>query len=196
MYVSQNKIIEAIDILKQALKTLGINLPKNPTEVSPLPEIIKFKLKFGKRKAEDLLKLPLMTDIKSLAIMRLLNASVAPAFIAQPNLFPVIVLKMVNLSLSKGNASLTPFAYSAFGIILGSALGDYQTGEAFGNLAIELIRVLGDKTKPIECRSVFLVVNMVNHWRHHAKLGEVFFMQSIDKGRGNGRFAIYLICFK
>ena len=104
MYVSQNKIIEAIDILKQALKTLGINLPKNPTEVSPLPEIIKFKLKFGKRKAEDLLNLPIMTDKKALAIMSLLNALVAPAFIAQPNLFPVLVLKMVNLSHKNGNA--------------------------------------------------------------------------------------------
>jgi predicted ATPase/tRNA A-37 threonylcarbamoyl transferase component Bud32/exonuclease VII small subunit len=186
IYVSQNKIIEAIDILKQALKDLGVQLPKKPTEVSPLPEIIKFKLKFGKRKAKDLLNLPTMTDLKSLAIMRLLNASIAPAFIGQPNLFPVIVLKMVNHSLSKGNASLTPFAYSAFGIILGSGLGDFQTGEDFGNLAIELIRLLGDKTKPIECRSVFLVTNMVNHWRHHAKLGEPLFLQAIESGRESG----------
>jgi len=186
MYVSQNKIIEAIDILKQALRTLEINLPKKPTEVSPLPEIIKFKFKFGKKKAGDLLNLPTMTDKKALAIMSLLNALVAPAFLAQPALFPVVVLKMVNLSLRYGNAPLSPFAYVAFGIIQGSGLGDFETGHQFGQLAIDLIKTIGEKTKPIECRVFFMFATMINHWKDHAKEGKDLYEHAFEKGVQSG----------
>ncbi|HNE07461.1 MAG TPA: serine/threonine-protein kinase PknK, partial [Leptospiraceae bacterium] len=186
MYVSQNKMLEAIVILKQALKSFGVNLPNNPTEISPLPEIIKFKLKFGKRQTEDLLNHTLTTEKKSLAIMGLLNALSAPAFLAQPALFPVIVLKMVNFSLTHGNTPLSPFAYAAFGIIQGSALGDFEAGYKFGKLALDLIKKIGEQTKPIECRTYFLFATMINHWKHHAKENKALYNHAFEKGMEAG----------
>jgi len=186
MYVSQNKMIEAINSLKQALRGLGIRLPKKATQVSPLPEIIKFKFKFGKRKTEDLLNLALMKDKKALAIMRLLNALIAPAFLAEPALFPVLVTKMVNLSLREGNSPLTPFAYAAFGIIQGSALGDFEIGHQFGKLAIDLIGKIGKETNSIECRTYFLFATMINHWKLHASKNKEYYTHALEKGIHSG----------
>ncbi|MDX1959097.1 MAG: serine/threonine-protein kinase PknK, partial [Leptospiraceae bacterium] len=84
MYVSQNKMIDSLNLLKQALQSLGVNLPKKPTELSPLPEILKFKFKMGKKTISDLSSLPLMKNEKSIGIMQLLNASLTPSFIVQP----------------------------------------------------------------------------------------------------------------
>ena len=184
MYVSQNKILESLDILKQALKSFGVDLPKKPTELSPLPEIIKFKLKQGKKPILDLANLPLINDQKFLMIMRLMNAAVPASFIAQPNLFPVLVLKMVNLSLKNGNAPLSSFAYVAFGLIQGSGLGDFKTGHEFGKLAVHLIEKFNAKS--IECRTYFIFTTMVSHWTHHAKEAIPYFQTAIQSGMENG----------
>ncbi len=188
MYVSQNRILEALEILKQALKSLGMRLPKNPSELSPLPEIIKFKLQFRKKKINDLEKLPLMDDESAVAVMHLLNAGIAPSFISQPNLFPVIVMKMANLSLNKGNYYLSPFAYCAFGLIQGSGLGDFAAGYDFGKMSLALLGVIGGKTSMIACRTNFLFATMISHWRDHAKAGRSFFHESIQSGQMSGDF--------
>ena len=184
MYVSQNKILESLDILKQALKSFGVDLPKKPTELSPLPEIIKFKLKQGKKPIMDLANLPLINDQKFLMIMRLMNAAVPASFIAQPNLFPLLVLKMVNLSLKNGNSPLSSFAYVAFGLIQGSGLGDFKSGHEFGKLAVHLIKKFSAKS--IECRTYFIFTTMVSHWTHHAKEAIPYFQTAIQSGMENG----------
>ncbi|HNM05607.1 MAG TPA: serine/threonine-protein kinase PknK, partial [Leptospiraceae bacterium] len=195
MYVSQNRILETLAILKQALKTLGLNLPKNPSEVSPLPEVIKFKIKFGKKQISVLEKLPPMKDESAIAAMHLLNACIAPSFISQPNLFPVVVLKMVNMSLIKGNYYLSPFAYTTFGLIQGSGLGDFKAGYDFGKLGLSLINIIGGKTSIIACRTNFIFATMVSHWREHAKSGRSFFIDSIQSGQISGdlQYASYSV---
>ncbi|TGN21047.1 protein kinase domain-containing protein [Leptospira idonii] len=184
MYVSQNKMLEALGMLKTALKLLGVNLPKNPGELSPLPEIIKFKIKLGNRKIEKLAELPVSTDQKYFAIMRLLNACIAPSFLAQPPLFPVIVLKMVNLTLKNGLSPISTFAFTAFGMIQGFALGDFDAGYQFGKLGTSLIGPLD--AKAFKCRTLFLFSCMINHWKFHAREGVSSFYESFQSGMETG----------
>ncbi len=186
MYVSQNKILEGLELLKSALKSLGLPLPRKPDKFSVMPELIRFKFYLGQKSIESLADLPMMKDENSLAIMRLLNASVAPAFLAQPDLFPVIVFNMVNLSIKKGNSPLSPFAYVSFGIIQGSGLGDFQAGYKFGRLALNLIGHLGMTAKSIECRTIFMFQTMINHWKRHAKRGKVFYERAYNAGLESG----------
>lgn len=195
LYVSQNRMVEALDLLKQALKTLGVHLPKKPTELSPLPEIIKFKLQLGKKPIQELEQLPRMEDVNSNLILQLLNAAIAPSFIAEPALFPVLVLNMVNLSIRKGNSPLTAFAYALFGVIQGSGLGDYSAGYEFAKLSLRLLTIFGDETKTIECRTRFICTNMVNHWKNPARDGAEEFLKSIESGRSTGdlQYASYAI---
>ena len=186
MYVSQNKMLEGLDLLKDALKSLGFPLPAKPGQLSVLPELIRYKIASRKKTVESLADLPPMKDRDARAVMRLLNASVAPAFLAQPDLFPVIVLKMVNLSLKKGNSPLSPFAYVSFGIIQGSGLGDFKTGYKFGKLATGLLSTMGLEAKPIECRTTFMFQTMVNHWQHHANQGRSLYEKAFNAGLESG----------
>ncbi len=186
MYVSQNRILEVIKLGKSILKTQGMHLPDNPSDISPLPEIIKAKIKIGKKPISSLEELNICYDEEIIAIMRMLNLLLAPSFIAQPKLFPVIVLKMVNLSLKKGNSSLSAFAYSTFGIIQGSALGDFKTGLELSSLGLSLLKKFNSQN--IYCRTNFLRANMINHWIYHAKEGQSYFNTAIEKGLETGDF--------
>lgn len=186
MYVSQNRMREALQLLKEALKTLSVHLPANPNRLSVISELLKFKMRLGKKPVQGLVDLPVMQDEDSLAIMRLLVAAVAPAFLTQPSLFPVIVLKMLNVSLKKGNSPLSPFAYVSFGIIQGSVLGDFDSGYAFGSLSLELVSRFGNAAKSIECRTVFMFQTMINHWKFHAREGKSFYRQAFNAGLESG----------
>jgi histidine kinase len=186
LYVSQNRMVDALDLLKKALKLLGINLPRKPTELSPLPELIKFKFLLGKKTIKELEAARSLVDMDSHLILHLLNSAIPPSFIAEPALFPVLVLKMVNLSIRKGNSALGAFAYALFGVIQGSGLGDYTTGYKFANLALRLLTLYPEEAKVVECRTRFVCANMVNHWKDHAKDSEPEFHKSIASGRETG----------
>jgi len=184
MYASQNRMSEIIVILKQALKELNISLPNKPTEISPLPELIKYKFLLKGRSISDLANLPPMEDPKDLAIMRILNALIAPAFIGQPALFPVIVLKMVNLTLKKGLSPISSLAFAAFGMIQGFGLGDFNSGYQFGELAVTLLK--RNDSKNLKCRVLFFFACMISHWKNHAKDAVNIFVNSIQVGFETG----------
>lgn len=184
MLVTQNKMKEVLVTLKQALRMLGVRLPKHASSLSPLKEIIKFKIRLGRKPVEELELLPIATDPKYLAIMRLLNACVAPSFLAEPNLFPVIVLKMVNYSLVYGLCELSAFGFCAMGMIQGSGLGDYESGLKFGKLGVKLIDVLD--AKAFKCRTIFMYTCMISPWKNHAKEGKSLFWESFLAGMETG----------
>lgn len=184
MLVTQNKMKEVLVTLKQALRLLGVRLPKNASALSPLKEIVKFKFRLGRKPIEELEFLPIATEPKYLAIMRLLNACIAPSFLADPNLFPVIVLKMVNYTLLYGLCELSAFGFSAMGMIQGSGLGDYDSGDKFGKLGIKLIDVLDAKS--FKCRTLFMYACMILPWKNHAKEGKNIFWDSFLAGMETG----------
>lgn len=191
MLVTQNKIKEVIETLKKALSILGVKLPKKASQISVIPEILKFKIKFSKRKVQDLAKLPISENEKFLSIMRLLNALVAPSFLAEPNLFPVIVLKMVNYTLKYGICEISAFGFVAFGMIQGSALGNFPLGYEFGKFGTNLFSQ--NNWKSFKCRTLFLFACMVNPWKEHAKQGNSFFWESFHSGIESGdlQYAAY-----
>lgn len=186
LYVSQNRMDDALDLFKKAVKTLGIRLPANPSELSPIPEIIKFKIRFGKRSIDSLYDAPILKDSDANTILHLLNSAIPPAFITQPALFPVIILKMVNLSLRKGNSPFGAFAFTLFGVVQGSGLGDYAAGYEFGRLGLRLLSKFQEEAKSVECKIRFIFATMVSHWKAHPREGESEFLSSIASGRESG----------
>lgn len=90
----------------------------------------------GGRTPADLLDAPAMTDPVASAELFVL-ASIAGASMAFGHVFPVVILRMVNLSLTHGNGIPSPVAYGAWAFIL-VAMGQPQAGMAFARLALDL----------------------------------------------------------
>ncbi|MEG4634887.1 GAF domain-containing protein, partial [Microcoleus sp. AR_TQ3_B6] len=120
----------------------------------------------GKR-IEDLVDLPQMSDPYKLAAMRLLSSIFAATYLAAPALLPLTVCKQVDLSVQYGNASVSPFAYANYGLLLCGVVGDIDSGYQFGQLALNLVSKLN--AKEIKAKTVVIVNIFTRHWKDHLK---------------------------
>ncbi|HEY9659338.1 MAG TPA: ATP-binding protein, partial [Allocoleopsis sp.] len=84
-----------------------------------------------------------------------------------PALVPLTVCKQVNLSVQYGNASVSPFAYAVYSLLLCGVVGDIEQGYEFGQFALRLVSKLN--AKEIEAKTRHLVHAGVQHWKEHVR---------------------------
>ncbi|MFB2919651.1 trifunctional serine/threonine-protein kinase/ATP-binding protein/sensor histidine kinase [Aerosakkonema funiforme] len=166
-YISQNQLQEAIDTALQVLQMLGVRLPNRPGNLNVIVALIQTKLTLGRKPIEDLSKLPEMTDASKLAAMRILKSVAAPAFIANPAIGLLVILKMVNLSIKYGNSSVSAFAYVFYGMILCGALGDIDSGYKFGQLALSVLDRFD--AYALKAKVISMINGYIIPWKTHAK---------------------------
>ncbi|BAZ28682.1 multi-sensor signal transduction multi-kinase [Cylindrospermum sp. NIES-4074] len=190
-YIGQNRLLEAVNIGLQALKLLGVEFAQepNPSDIGQALGDTAAILR-GAR-IEDLIDLPQMTDPYKLAAMRLMSSIFAPAYMAAPELVPLTVCKQVNLSLQYGNASVSPFAYANYGLLLCGVVGDIDSGYQFGQLALTLVSKLN--AQEIKAKTLLIVNIFIRPWKDHLRetlepLGSVY---SSGLETGDLEFAAY-----
>lgn len=166
-YMGQNKLLEALNTGLQVLKHLGIEFPEapDPSDIGQaLGETAAILCGIG---TEELIDLPEMTDPHQLAAIRILSRIFSPCYSAMPSLVPLTVCKQINLSVQYGNASVSPFAYAVYSLLLCGVLGDIERGYEFGQFALHLVSKLN--VKEIEAKTRHLVYAAVQHWKEHVR---------------------------
>ena len=161
--IFQNQALEAIKIALPVLKQLGVKLPTKPNALHVLRGLIETKFILAGKSIENLTKLPPMTEEVPKAAMLLISSIGSATYVAAPDLFPLISLKQVNLSVKYGNSGLSAHAYAAYGLILSGALGDIEAGYRFGQLAVT---TLGNFPASAENTKVgFIMEALLKHWK-------------------------------
>ncbi|MBD1830427.1 trifunctional serine/threonine-protein kinase/ATP-binding protein/sensor histidine kinase [Microcoleus vaginatus GB1-A2] len=190
-YIAQNNILEAVNTALHVLKLLGVVFPSkvNPSDIGQaLGETAS--ILNGKR-IEDLIDLPQMSDPYKLAAIRLLSIIFAPAYIAAPELVPLTVCKQVDLSVQYGNASVSPFAYANYGLLLCGVVGDIDSGYQFGQLALTLVSKLN--AQEIKAKTLLIVNIFIRPWKDHLRetLEPLVSVYSSGLETGDLEFAAY-----
>ncbi|MEQ8960600.1 MAG: AAA family ATPase, partial [Coleofasciculus sp. C2-GNP5-27] len=126
---------EAIETGRKALALFGVDLPKTDLKTALAGEVEQAKQKLGDRPIASLLSEPEIAIPEQKMIGELLENIDPPAYFFDQELYAVIVVKMANLFLTYGNIPESAKGYVTYGIILGSVLGDYQSGYEFGCVA-------------------------------------------------------------
>ncbi|BAT55612.1 serine/threonine kinase with two-component sensor domain protein [Nostoc sp. NIES-3756] len=190
-YGAQNQALEAVHTALNFLKVLGVEFPKNPCQADIQIAIAEIASHMNGRSIEELIHLPQMSEAQPLAVMRILSSAIALAYQAVPELFPLIVLKQVNLSLQYGNAVLSAFAYVAYGLMLAGILGDINSGYQFGKLAENLLSTL--PAKQIKARVIETFNQLIKPAKEHIKntLEPLLDVYSIGLETGDLEFAAY-----
>ncbi|KOR34454.1 hypothetical protein AM228_23860 [Planktothricoides sp. SR001] len=174
-YQAQNQLKEAVHTALPVLQLLGITFPSVPAN-STTTAVPLHKIWFGVyqiqwamfcKKIEDLIHLPTMTDPIHLAAIRILSTVATASYIAVPELFPLIIFKMVNLSLEYGNSPESAFAYAGYGLILSGFLGQINAGYQFGQLALNLLSKVEDRQ--IKAKVVQTVSIWIFPWKRHIR---------------------------
>ncbi|HAG84466.1 MAG TPA: serine/threonine-protein kinase PknK, partial [Cyanobacteria bacterium UBA12227] len=184
---AQARQIEAIDTGLQLLELLGVNLPKSPRQLDIHQRLEETKAYFREKNIEKLSNLPLMTDSKKNAAMRILSSIAASAYIAIPGLFPMIVCEQVNLSLKYGNSLFSGFGYALYGIVLNRVVNDSELAYQLGQLALNIVEKFS--AKELECKTTFQVAGLaLIHGRYQVKEILLLFQKTYQSGIENGDF--------
>ena len=133
-YSSRREWNKAVEETLRGLSLLGLRLPQNPKTIHVLKHLGSLFATMGRRKPEDLLKLPVMDNPRVEAIFRLFISAASAAYLTNQNMFAIFFTEMVRLSAKHGNGRHSAFAYVAFGVFYGGALGFINYGYRFGEL--------------------------------------------------------------
>ena len=164
-YIAQAKKWEAVRTALPVLRMLGHSFKETPGMPGILWALAKAKLALAGKTPEKLLDHKQMIDARALAALRVATRVASTAYVVSPNLFPVLVLKQVELSARLGNSPGSSFAYALYGTILCGVLGDIETGYRFGKLALSLLdKYNSGQLKPRVC---FTVAATSQHYKEH-----------------------------
>jgi PAS domain S-box-containing protein len=190
-YMAQSQPLQAIQTALQVLQQLGIKFPEAPGQLDIRLELDAITSLFSKKSIEDLIHLPEMTEPQQLAVMRILSSIMIAAYIAAPNLMPLLASKQVNLSIQYGNASVSPFAYANFGFILCGRVENIESGYQFGQLALRLLSQ--SNTHALKARTLAIVSNFIIHWKEHIREISTPLLEGYQSGLETGdlEFAAY-----
>jgi predicted ATPase/signal transduction histidine kinase len=145
LYTTLAQSDRALTVCFDYLRHLGVAWSPHPTEEEARQEYERIWSQLGTRPIEELIELPVMTDLASLATLDVLTKLVPPALFTDANLLALAICRMVNLSLGHGNTDGSCFAYVWLGMIAGPHFGDYKAGLRFGRLGYELVEKRGLK---------------------------------------------------
>ncbi|MBN3887641.1 MAG: AAA family ATPase [Nostoc sp. JL31] len=165
--IIQSKQLEAIQTAVSILQLLGISFPDEPTSTDIQQGMDEIAASLKGKAIADLINLPLMTDPNKIAAMRILMGVLPAAFQTAPAMMPIIVCKMVNLSLSYGNTAVSAYGYSLYGLLLCGVQGEIDSGYEFGKLASRLVSQFN--AEELKAKILTVVSAHVMHWKEHVR---------------------------
>ncbi|MEH2304156.1 trifunctional serine/threonine-protein kinase/ATP-binding protein/sensor histidine kinase [Nostoc sp.] len=165
--IIQSKQLEAIQIAVSILKLLGISFPDEPTSTDIQQGMDDIAVSLKGKAIADLINLPLMSDPNKIAAMKILMGVLPAAFQTAPVMMPIIVCKMVNLSLNYGNTAVSGYGYSLYGLLLCGVQGEINSGYEFGKLASSLVSQFN--AEELKAKILTVVSAHVMHWKEHVR---------------------------
>ncbi|NJO16404.1 MAG: AAA family ATPase [Thioploca sp.] len=192
-YVSQNQAHAALETGLQVLHLLDITLPEPIEDFSILFSTLQ-KL-MGTRQIEELVDLPPMKDKYKLAALRLLVYISSSAYLAAPQLYPLICFTQVQLCITYGNSAWSANAYASYSLILCGTLGDIEAGYRFGQVALKMLERF--QAKEMTAKVLMLVNAGARHWKEPARQTLPSLLTAIQMGLENGdvEYACYAAMF-
>jgi predicted ATPase/signal transduction histidine kinase len=151
---AQSQMLEAIDVGRNALVQLGVEIPFEADEVLTEEALQAIAKQLEDKKIEELVNLPIMSEPRIIAAMQILAMLFMPSLMGYPDLLPSLCSKMVSLSLQFGNSSASAIGYAGYGMVLSAFLGKVETGYCFGKVGLVLL----DKLNIREFKSLTLEV--------------------------------------
>ncbi len=167
MYLMTTNMEASKKACKNALELFDISVPEKVTYEVLLEAYGQLeKLRAG-RPIADFYNLPELTDADQYMLFIIYFNYATPAYFTDQNLWIWIIYQEIGISIKYGNSDFSDAVYCAFGLILGSGLGDYDSGFAYG----ELGKRLNEKYNNVSNRAKICVVfgQMNSHWKRHFK---------------------------
>ncbi|WP_392532884.1 AAA family ATPase [Nostoc sp. C117] len=194
-YGAQNKALTSVNTSLSFLKLLGVEFPDNPNPLDIQVAMAEITSNLSGKHIEELINLSEMKQPQLLAAMCILSSTAPVAYQVAPELFLLICLKQINLSIKYGNASLSAYAYVVYGVMLCGVIRDFESGYQFGKLALNLLAKSG--AKQIKARVMQGFYSLIEIWHKHVNETLKCLLESYSAGLETGdlEFAAYSLMY-
>lgn len=177
----------------KALALLGHFIPEQDLEPIVAQEYAAVLTLLDGQNIEDILQEEANEDPNDVAILDLMVETGAPAFMAYPMLWRLLVLRAISLCLEKGPTPAAIYAYSCMGLILlKDEKPDYQRALQLGEIAFKL----GDRFENSNqaCKAALLLGNTLLHWQRHINKAPAILARGYRSAllEGNPQYASYI----
>lgn len=165
-YHLQGDYARAVEIQKEALRLLGVEVPDDAGALQALlgQELEAVSRLLGDRSIDSLVDAEPMRSPRHRTIMDILMGLWTSAYLdSQQLLVAWASCRMTNISLEHGTNHLTSYAYMNYGFVCVVLLEEYERGHRFGQIAIRLSDRYDDLL--IRGKVYLLFAVFVNHWR-------------------------------
>ncbi len=161
--IAQTKLLDAISLGLVILNKMGIKFSAKPGKAATLIGLLQTKWALRKKTIDYFTNLPEMDDNEKNAVMRILSDISSAAYFAAPQLVPLLIFKMVRLTVKHGLSRKSPYSFAAYGFILSAYMGETDNGITYGQIALNLAK----KLKADELNASIMTTNNVflTHWR-------------------------------
>ncbi|NJN76611.1 MAG: hypothetical protein HC796_11050, partial [Synechococcaceae cyanobacterium RL_1_2] len=163
-HISQNQLTAAIDLALTTLNQLNVAIIAQPTQGQITAAIAQTTTTLKEQQDDHLLSATPMADQRVLAAIDILSTVASAAYISRPDLYPLIILKQVDLSVAYGYTPSTPYVYATYGLILCASETDIEFGNEMGQLALNLLDQLQALT--FKAKVFNLVFPFVTVWKY------------------------------
>ncbi len=154
------------------LRLLGVPLPERPSTARVGVAMLESRWRMRGRKPADLVDLPLVEDERVRLAAEILQSITGMAYSMSANMAGLTYLTLVNLTLRHGLVDSSPYGMAIYGLLLATAFGDYDGGDAFGLASLQVADRLDSRFNRGRC--LFLNATLISHWsrdvRHNREL--------------------------
>ncbi|WP_445626395.1 AAA family ATPase [Nostoc sp. DSM 114167] len=197
MFTLQGQYLQALQYGQKALSCLNFDL----SEIDLLEKLESYQreiqLKLGDRTIEQLVDEPEATDPEKRLIIKILNNLIVPVYVLQKaELYFVVALSMVSVSLNFGVIAESGNGFSAYGMYLGYYQSNYQSGYEFGVLAESLAKRF--KQADNLCKACYMLGNNLLSWVRPLRCSGPIFDRGLVAGLQSGEmvFSGNLLMYK
>ncbi len=162
VHQAQSRIADAIRTYVGALAQLGVIVPERPSDEEVDAEFRLAAEAVRAKSMADLLTLPLCRDPLVCMAMELLSKLIFSAYASTSDVLPLVICRLVRLSLSHGNTAESANGYTFYGLLL-SRDHDVERACGFGQLALDLSHRFDDRSV---LSQTYLFANyQLMHWK-------------------------------
>jgi predicted ATPase/signal transduction histidine kinase/DNA-binding NarL/FixJ family response regulator/HPt (histidine-containing phosphotransfer) domain-containing protein len=167
LYTGKTQLDRAVVSGLNGLKLFGIEMVAHPSTKEVLNAYEQLWQELGDKSIEDLINLPLMTDVDIRTALDILQSLYAATLCSDQNLFLLCACHMVRLSLVYGNCDASVMGYGFFGMGLARVFGKYNEAFRFGKLGVDLVERAS--LTHYKSRIEFIFGDTINYWLRHLK---------------------------
>ena len=188
-YAMANNFPESVKTGLEILKKLGVKFPQKPNDFHLISSYIRTKIATIGKGHHDIKKFPEVTDPNIVAIMRILRPVGISAYLSDPKLMVLIILKGSHLMMKHGHDSEALFT-DMYGLVL-CLFGDIDNGYRYAKTGLDLIEKFNSRA--IESHIQVNFNAFIRHWKEHIKNNLSPLLDAYNKSieTGNLEFAGY-----